>query len=262
MKYTKPLSLMDDFARRTLVIIPAHNEEECIAGVVQQLSELGLRRIRVVDNASTDHTGEIARAAGAEVIRTEGKGYGLACWIGGLELPHDVQWLLYCNADASDDLDAIHRFAELASSHDFILGSRTHPADRMTMTLPQRFGNWLAPSLIYLIWKTRFSDLGPQRAIRVGAYQRLAMKDRGFGWTLEMQVRAIEEGLRIAEISVCSFARVAGKSKISGTFQGTLLASIVILKTIGTLAWRRMGVHTHLSKTSLRAQFTPPFTRE
>jgi glycosyltransferase involved in cell wall biosynthesis len=228
------------FAARTLVIIPAHNEEECVAGVVRRLRERGFPRIRVVDNASTDRTAENARAAGAEVIQTSGRGYGLACWLGGRELPQGVEWLVYCNADASDDLEAFDRFAELLPDHDFILGCRTRPEDRRTMTLPQRFGNWLAPFLIRLLWRHRFHDLGPQRAIRREAYQRLHMQDRGFGWTVEMQVRAVEQGLRIAEIPVRAFPRAAGTSKISGTLRGTFLAGVIILRTIGLLALRNI----------------------
>jgi glycosyltransferase involved in cell wall biosynthesis len=234
------VSGLDAFASRTLVIIPAHNEEECVAGVVQRLRERGFTRIRVVDNASSDRTGARAREAGAEVIFHPQAGYGLACWLGGEHPPPDVDWLLYCNADASDDLDALQRFAELAPAHDLILGCRTRPEDKKMMTFPQRFGNWLAPFMVHAFWRHRFRDLGPQRAIRCAAYRRLGMQDRGFGWTVEMQVRAVEERLRIAEIPVRSFPRTAGKSKISGTLRGTLLAGTIILRTIGLLAWRRI----------------------
>lgn len=227
------------FAAQTMVIIPAYNEEECVAGVVTRLKERGFSRIRVVDNSSTDDTGKRAAEAGAEVIRHESRGYGLACWLGGRDLPGEVEWLLYCNADASDDLDALERFAALAGNHDLILGCRIRPEDRAVMTSPQRFGNWLAPFLIRLGWGHRFHDLGPQRAIRVSSYERLQMQDRGFGWTVEMQVRAVEEGLRIVEFPVRSFPRPAGKSKISGTLRGTMGAGIIILRTIGRLAWKR-----------------------
>ena len=228
------------FAERTLVIIPAHNEEESVGRVVLRLQARGFRGIRVVDNASTDRSGEEARHAGAEVLFHPSAGYGLACWIGGRDVPAGTEWLLYCNADASDDLDALDRFALLAPSHDLILGSRTDCEARREMAPPQRFCNWLVPILIYLIWGHRFRDLGPQRAIRVDAYRRLDLQDRSYGWTVEMQVRAVEEGLRIAEIPVSSFPRIAGSSKISGTIRGTILAGAVILRTIGVLAWRRV----------------------
>lgn len=223
------------FASRTLVIIPAHNEEECVGDVVRRLRERGFSHIRVVDNASTDRTEQFARVAGAEVVRTAGRGYGLACWAGAETVPDGIEWLLFCNADASDDFDAYERFAALSENHDFILGCRTHPDDRRSMTLPQRFGNWLAPTLIRLLWGRRFADLGPQRAIRVDAFRCLDMRDRGFGWTVEMQVRAVEEELRIAEIPVRSFLRPAGRSKISGNLRGSLAAARDILTTIARL---------------------------
>jgi hypothetical protein len=172
------------------------------------------------------------------VLRTEEHGYGLACWVGSQNLPADIEWLLYCNADASDDFDAYDEFARLTADYDLILGSRIHPDDRKSMTIPQRFGNWLAPALIRVLWGRRFTDLGPQRAIRADAFRKLEMRDRGFGWTVEMQVRAVEECLRIAEISVRTFPRPAGRSKISGNLRGSLEAGIIILKTIARLAWR------------------------
>jgi hypothetical protein len=192
-----------------------------------------------VANACSDRTEEHARQAGAEVRSIDRAGYGLACWEGGLEVPSDIEWLLYCNADASDDIDALDRFAELSADYDLILGARLSKAAQAMMTPPQRFGNWLAPFLIRCFWGTRFQDLGPQRAIRRAAYDCLMMKDRGFGWTVEMQVRAVEEGLRIIEIPVESFPRPAGESKISGNLRGSLTAGSIILKTIGTLALQR-----------------------
>ena len=217
-----------DFATRTLVIIPARNEEECIAGIVFGLRERGFPRIRVVDNASTDHTAERATAAGAEVLSHPRAGYGLACWLGGLDVPQGVEWLLYWSGDASDDLDALDEFARFAPENDLLLGCRTCREDRRLMAFPQRFCNWLTPYLIRLIWRYPFRDLGPQRAIRVDAYRRLQIRDRGYGWTLEMQVRAVEEKLRIAEFPVRSFPRAAGSPKISGTWRGTILAGAVI----------------------------------
>ncbi len=233
---TRDTSGLAEFAARALVVIPALNEVECIAGVIQTLQQKGFRHIRVVDNASTDRTGEVAKSAGAHVIRLEKSGYGLACWEGCQNPPVAVEWYLFCNADASDDFEAYSEFANAAPSADFILGNRERTS---AMTLSQRFGNWLAPALIHLIWRHRFLDLGPQRAIRVEAFERLAMQDRGFGWTVEMQVRAVEENLRIAEIPVRSFPRPAGQSKISGNLKGSAKAGWIILKTIATLALHR-----------------------
>lgn len=235
------------FAAKTLVIIPAHNEEECVGAVVRRLKQRGFHCVRVVDNASTDATAHVAREAGAEVISIPGRGYGLACWEGGLDLPEGCDWLLYCNADASDDFDAYENFASLAPEHDLILGCRNHPEDRRIMTMPQRFGNWLAPFLIRLLWGHHFTDLCPQRAIRVESYRQLTMRDRGFGWTVEMQVRAVEEKLRIAEIPVRTFPRPAGQSKISGNLRGSLAAGIIILQTIGRHALGKSFHRAHRS---------------
>jgi len=226
---------MTPFTKSTLVIVPAHNEEDCVAGVVQRLQMRGFSAIRVVDNVSTDATARIARTAGAELISMTDRGYGLACWAGGQNLPPGIEWLLYCNADASDDFEAYQKFAELASDHDVILGARTHPEDRGHMSTPQRFGNWLAPFLIRLLWGHEFTNLGPQRAIRVAAYHKLNMQDRGFGWTIEMQIRAIEENLRMIEIPVRTYPRPAGKSKISGNLHGSLSAGAIILTTLARL---------------------------
>lgn len=255
MASVAPCETFSSFAASTLVIIPAYNEEECIGDVVRRLRARGFSRIRVVDNASTDHTLQTAREAGAEAIHHPRRGYGLACWMGAQNLAPDIHWLLFCNADASDDFDAYDRFAALADDHDLILGSRTHPSDRRHMTWPQRFGNWLAPALIRLLWKYSFADLGPQRAIRVDAFQRLRMRDRGFGWTVEMQVRAVEEGLRIAEIPVRTYPRPAGKSKISGTLRGSLCAGVIILRTILRLLLARycqapMGASGHSARVA------------
>lgn len=234
----------DHFFQTALVIIPAHNEEEGIAVAVQRLNAAGFARIRVVDNGSRDRTAAVAQAAGAEVLQIPGRGYGLACWVGAEGIPAGVEWLVYANADASDELEAYPRFASLSSDYDLLLGARVHPEDRYQFTPAQRFGNWLAPFLIKCFWGWRFADLGPQRAIRVAAYRRLQMKDRGFGWTVEMQARAVEEGLRILEIPVRSHPRVTGQSKISGTWRGTITAGVIILWTLAKLVGRRLVGHS------------------
>jgi len=232
---------LEEFAKRTQIIIPAYNEEECVGDVVRRLRRLGFPNIRVVDNASTDATGRVARDAGAEVIFDPVRGYGQACWTGGLHIPEGIDWILYCNADASDDMEAYPEFARLATGHDLILGARLSARDRRHLSPAQRFGNWLAPFLIRLLWGHQYSDLGPQRAIRLSAYNRLMLRDRGFGWTVEMQVRALEEGLQIVEIPVRNYPRPAGKSKISGNLRGSLLAGLIILQTISSLFIKRRG---------------------
>ncbi|GEM_PF-3024344 len=143
-----PCETFSVFISRTIVIIPAHNEVERVGAIVRCLMDRGFSHVRVVDNGSSDTTALVARDAGAEVLRTEEHGYGLACWVGSQNLPADIEWLLYCNADASDDFDAYDEFARLAANYELILGSRTRPDDQAHMTSPQRFGNRLAPALI------------------------------------------------------------------------------------------------------------------
>src|SRR5690606_27528798 len=127
----------------------------------------------------------------------------------------------------------------LTRQADLVIGSRVRGERERGALLPQaRFGNWLATRLIRLFWGQRYTDLGPFRAIRREALERIDMQDRDFGWTVEMQVRAIQEGLRIEEVPV-SYRRRIGKSKITGTIRGTIRAGIKILWTIGRLRWRR-----------------------
>ncbi len=226
----------------TLVIIPALNEEAALPRVLQDLRELGITRIRVVDNGSTDRTAEVARHLGAEVRSEPVRGYGAACWRGMEEMGAEVQWVLFCDADGSDDLSELHRLFELAAAGaEMVLGNRrASPEGRGAMTPQQNFGNALATALIALGWGYRYQDLGPLRLISRPGLDRIAMQDRGFGWTVEMQVRAVEEGLKIAEIPVGYRRRQAGRSKISGTILGSVRAGSVILSTVGGLWLRRM----------------------
>lgn len=223
------------------VIIPALNEEATIASVVSRLRQLGLERIRVVDNGSTDDTVERARGAGAETLIETRCGYGQACWTGSVGLPDEVEWILFCDADGSDDLGDIERLVAAAhAGADFVLGDRRSRTEaRSVMTPVQNFGNALSVSLIRLGWGHRYRDLGPLRLIRRSLYERIAMRDRGFGWTIEMQVRAVELGARITELPVGYRRRQGGRSKISGTIKGSLQAGAIILSTIARLGWRR-----------------------
>ncbi len=225
------------------VIIPALDEAETISDVVSTLRALGLTRVRVVDNGSTDATAAVARAAGAEVIAEPRRGYGQACWTGYQELDDGVEWILFADADGSDDLNDVERLLAAASEGagaDFVLGDRrARPEGRAVMTPAQRFGNGLATSLIRLGWGQRYGDLGPLRLIRRSLLERIAMRDRGFGWTLEMQVRAVEEGARVVELPVGYRRRGGGRSKISGTIRGSVAAGTIILSTLAVLWWRR-----------------------
>lgn len=231
------------------VIIPALNEEASIGAVVAGLRGLGLERVRVVDNGSTDATVERARAAGAEVITEPRRGYGQACWTGAERLPDEVEWLLFCDADGSDDLRDVERLrAEAAAGADFVLGDRrARPEARAVMTPVQSFGNALSVALIRLGWGQHYRDLGPLRLVRRSLYERIGMRDRGFGWTIEMQVRAVELGARIVELPVGYERRKGGRSKISGTIKGSVQAGTIILSTIAALAWRRVSPRARLA---------------
>lgn len=218
------------------VIIPALNEEATIGRVVAELRERGFRQILVVDNGSSDRTACRARLAGAMVVREPRHGYGRACWTALQHLPAETEWILFCDADGSSDLRDLERMLSAAAYAEFVLGERrTNLTNRAALTAPQRFGNALATTLIRWGWAHRYVDLGPLRLIRREALERIGMRDRGFGWTVEMQVRAIEVGLRVREVPVRYRPRRGGKSKISGTVKGTLQAGVVIIATIGRL---------------------------
>lgn len=231
----------------TMVIIPALDEAASLPGVLRRLHHLGLNRIRVVDNGSRDDTAAVAGASGAEVVREPRRGYGQACWTGCQELPDEVDWILFCNADGSDDLERVPRLiTEAAAGADFVLGVRAATAKgRDHLSLPQRWGNKLAVTLIRWLWGARYGDLGPLRLIGRRAFERLRLRDRGFGWTVEMQVRAVEEGLVIHQVPVGNLPRTAGVSKISGTVKGTLQAGTIILSTLATLWWRSTANRPH-----------------
>ncbi|MEL6911642.1 MAG: glycosyltransferase family 2 protein, partial [Cyanobacteria bacterium J06598_4] len=183
--------------RNVLVIIPVKDEAETIAAVIENLQSFGLTRIRVVDNGSRDRSSEIAQAAGAEVLVEPQAGYGRACWRGLRGLAPEIAWILFCDGDGSDELSCIPKMLELRQQYDLILGDR-RATDRgkAVMTPVQHFGNGLAGWLINWGWGYKYHDLGPLRLINRSKLEQIAMTDRGFGWTVEMQVRATEEDLK------------------------------------------------------------------
>ena len=230
-----------------LVVIPIRNEEKTIVTVIQDLQSFGLTKIRVVDNGSSDRSTEVAKDAGAEVLFEPQPGYGRACWRGMQNVPPQIEWILFVDGDGSDDLSCLPRFFALREKYDFILGDRCGTPDgKAVMTPVQHFGNGLAGWLINFGWGYRYRDLGPLRLIRRSALERLSMQDRGFGWTVEMQVKAIEAELNICEIPVGYRPRQGGKSKISGTISGSFQAGTIILTTIGKLYLSRKELKDRL----------------
>jgi glycosyltransferase involved in cell wall biosynthesis len=228
---------------RVDAVIPAWNEAEAIALVLDALPRPLVRRIVVCDNGSTDGTAEIARAHGAIVVREPRRGYGAACLkaLAALDAdPPDV--VLFLDGDLSDDPAEAGRILEpiLSGRADLVIGSRTLGSREPGALTPQaRFGNWLATRLLRALYGVRFTDLGPFRAIRYRSLLGLGMRDRDFGWTVEMQIKAARAELRAAEVPT-RYRRRIGRSKISGTLSGSVRAAIKILGTI-VLDYARRG---------------------
>ncbi|MBU6340342.1 MAG: glycosyltransferase family 2 protein [Bacteroidetes bacterium] len=222
------------------VIIPVYNESEALPRVLAQLPKNLLRNIIVCNNGSTDNSAELARACGALVVDEPAKGYGNACLAGmaylekqGILEQPDV--VVFLDGDYSDYPEELPNVVApiLNDGQDLVIGSRLKGGlEPGAMTVPQRFGNWLAPLLIRLFFNYRFSDLGPFRAIRWQALQAMQMKDRNYGWTVEMQVKAAILGLKCTEVPVRYRKRGGGKSKVSGTIKGSVLAGWKIIGTI------------------------------
>lgn len=218
------------------VIIPALNEAESIPEVIRRIPGPFRELIVVADNGSSDGTGEIAKMLGAHVVFASERGYGSACLTGiAYAKRFEPDIFIFLDADYSDHPEDMTNIVGtlLEKNLDLVIGSRTLGGAESGALLPQaRFGNWLATKLMYLRFGHLYSDLGPFRVIRTEALHRLNMRDRNFGWTVEMQIKALREGLRVGEVSVHYRKRI-GVSKITGTIRGTVLAGIKILWTIG-----------------------------
>jgi glycosyltransferase involved in cell wall biosynthesis len=224
------------------LIIPALNEEPVIGEMLDAVPKLLYKTIIVADNGSSDRTGEVAAAHGATVVREVERGYGAACLRAMQALSADIQTLVFMQADLSEHPEEAGLLLEPIESGraDLVIGTRTKGTAEPGALLPhQEFGNWVAVALIKLLYGFPYSDLGPFRAIRRDALERLQMQERNYGWTVEMQVRAIEEGLRVMEVPVRYRVRAAGVNKVSGNTRASLMAGYRIVLTVFRLWLRR-----------------------
>jgi len=218
------------------VIIPAYNEEKSIPKVIGDVPSI-VRNIVVANNNSTDSTGRMAEAAGACVVFEAQKGYGKACltamdWIKTQAIQPDI--VVFLDGDYSDYpeqlLDLVQPIQN--GNYDMVIGSRAlGERESGSMTIPQIFGNWLATRMMKYMQGAKFSDLGPFRAIVWTKLLDLNMVDQTFGWTIEMQIKAHQKGLRYTEIPVTYRKRI-GVSKVSGTVKGVFGAGYKIIYTI------------------------------
>lgn len=218
------------------VIIPAYNEQESIGKVISEIPSV-VDEIIVVSNNSSDNTEEVAKKAGATVLKESQKGYGYACLLGLEYIKNtaaDTDIVVFLDGDYSDYPEELLLLIEpiLNNEVDMVIGARVaHLRHKNSMTPQQVFGNWLATSLMKIFFKANFTDLGPFRAIRYSSLLSLNMEDKTYGWTVEMQLKAIKKGLRFIEIPVRYRNRI-GISKVSGTIKGTIMAGYKILSWI------------------------------
>ena len=217
----------------TKVIIPAYNEEKSIAKVIQDLPS-SVDEIVVVSNNSSDETIDVAKKAGATVLTEKRRGYGYAClkgisYIKSQTIKPDI--IVFLDGDYSDYPNELNKLIAPITNEDFdfVLGARSKKLrEKGSMTIPQIFGNWLATSLMAFFFNSKFTDLGPFRAIKYNKLIDLNMKDKTYGWTVEMQLKALKRNYLYKEIHVKYRNRI-GISKVSGTLKGTIFAGIKIL---------------------------------
>lgn len=218
------------------VIIPAFNEQNSIGSVIHAIPKDLVRDIIVVDNNSSDETSINAKNAGATVLKEPSQGYGYACLKGidyakNKEQKPDV--IVFLDADFSDYPEEITLLLnEVENGADMVIGNRVkHKRNKGSMMPQQIFGNWLACWLMKLLYGYKYEDLGPFRAIKFDKLIAINMKDQTYGWTVEMQLKALKHKFNIAQVEV-SYRKRIGKSKVSGTIKGSILAGYKIITTI------------------------------
>lgn len=215
---------------KVALILPAKDESENLHSVLKSIPEI-INKVIVVDNGSIDETAVIAKENGALVVYEPIAGYGRACLAGLKFLSHDPPDIVaFADADGSDDISKLKEILNpiIYGVADFVLEKRI-PENKKALSYQQRIGNYLATRLIYFLWNFKYHDLGPMRAIKWESLLNLNMSDKDFGWTVEMQIKALKYNLRVTEIPLPYYKRTGGKSKISKTLNGTLKAGVKIL---------------------------------
>jgi glycosyltransferase involved in cell wall biosynthesis len=225
------------------VIIPAYNEEASIAKVIREIPN-SVDEIIVVNNNSSDLTAEIAKKAGATVLYESRKGYGYAClkgidYLENQDIKPDI--VVFLDGDYSDYPEELTKLVEpiIENDIDFVIGARVkHLRETNAMTPQQLFGNWLATTLMKLMFNARFTDLGPFRAIKYQKLIGLGMVDKTYGWTVEMQLKSIKQNLTYIEVPL-KYKKRIGTSKVSGTVKGTIFAGFKILGWIFKYSFKK-----------------------
>ena len=221
-------------------MIPALDEESALPHVLREIPRPPVRRIVVADNGSTDRTAAVASEHGAEVVFESERGYGAACLRALVHLAQDPpDIVVFLDGDYSDHPTELPVVVEpiVRNQAELVIGSRaTGVAERGALSPQQRLGNAIACRVLRLFYGVEYSDLGPFRAIRWETLQALEMQDRNYGWTVEMQIKAAQQGVRHLEVPVSYRPRI-GASKVSGTVRGSLSAGAKILWLLGRYAW-------------------------
>ena len=220
---------------KSIVIIPAFNEELSIGKVVSAVPKDLISEVVVVNNNSSDDTVNAARSAGSTVLNEIVQGYGASC-LTGIDYVNKKKCdiVVFMDGDYSDFPEQTKLLVEpiIQDNYDFVLGSRIlGNREKGALPIQSRIGSIISSFLIKLFWKVKYTDLGPFRAIKLDKLLELNMKDKWYGWTVEMQIKAAKKKYKILEIPV-SYRKRIGKSKVTGTLKGTFMASLIILKTI------------------------------
>lgn len=229
------MELVAKTSPRVSLIIPALNEEEAIRYTLAGLPWNFLSECIVVDNGSTDATAEVATLLGAKVISEPVRGYGQACWSGVLAASPENEVIAFMDGDGSDIADDLCLLLApvFSGDADFVIGSRLRGIrEPGSMLASQIFAGWFTGILLWLRYRFRYTDMGPMRVIRRDRLLELGMTERTYGWNIEMQIRALQKGLRIREVPTGCRRRAAGVSKVSGSFWVSVRAGLRILKVV------------------------------